>query len=137
MPSIFFIYFLPLSFVSPTCLLTPKGHGTCQAMANITDMLNGGFALPNQTEECTLSTDCQEITCIFADGKQVLEFIFLPCFSPPAVRIVFSGSVYYDHTFYQTEQDALFPPGIDALPYYINVQLEHPTSNDIRLQVNI
>ena len=103
-------------------------------MADITNMLNGPSILPNETEVCTLSVDCQEIACtitnVLGSVDLVFELFLLPCFSPPAVRIVYSGVFNYDHTFYQTEEDALIPFNID-----IGVKLNHSRNNTVGLQV--
>ena len=106
-------------------------------MANITNMLNGPSILPNETEVCTLSVDCQEIACTitnsFGSVDLVFELFLLPCFSPPAVRIVYSGVFNYDHTFYQTEEDALHPLNFNQID--IGVKLDHSRNNTIGLQV--
>ena len=107
-------------------------------MANITNMLNGPSILPNETEVCTLSVDCQEIACTITNFLGSVDLVFelflLPCFSPPAVRIVYSGIFNYDHTFYQTEEDALHPLNFNQID--IGVKLDHSRDNTIGLQVS-
>lgn len=110
------------------------GHRTCQAMTNITDILSGPSVFSNETRVCALSIDCQEISCTTSEGGrygyQVFELILLPCVTPPAVRIVFSGSINYDHTFYQDEED-------NIRIGRIGVKLDHLLNDTIGLQVNL
>lgn len=147
---------LSLSFslsysLSPSLSLTPsllpsslsislalKGHGTCQAMTTITNQLTGSVIYDGGVQNCTLSVDCQEITCIAtdSDGNNIIfELVLLSCVSPPAVRIVLSGEdVSYDHTFHQREEDDLH--FIKSTSGSIDVRLDHPSNSSIGLRVS-
>lgn len=106
-------------------------------MANITEMLNQPSLISNDTRECALSIDCQEISCITEyeyGGYQMFELVLLPCVTPPAVRIVLYGEVDYDHTFYQSEEDPIHPWFNRGT---VSVTLDHLYNNSIGLQVNI
>lgn len=106
-------------------------------------MLNGLAVVSSGTQECALSIDCQEISCATITASsfgsygrdQVFELILLPCLSPPAVRIVFSGNIYYDHIFHQSGEDLLYDFGY--LSAHINVTLDHLTNNSIGLGVSV
>ena len=102
---------------------------TCQAMATIQDQLNGPSTNPNETEICSLSTDCLEVTC---SNEDLLSFqlIILPCFSPPAVRIVLSDLLKYDYIFHQSEVDR-----VEGTIRRIRVTLEHVRKDAIGLEV--
>lgn len=94
---------------------------TCQAMARIERMLEEDY-------NCSLSTDCLELTC--SDGS-LFQLILLPCFSPPAVRVVFSGAGSLDYIYQQSETDAL-----KGTQHRVNVTLEHLNNGAIGLQAS-
>ena len=107
---------------------------TCTAMANITDMLNGPSVTPNETDLCLLSADCLEITCSTDGGlgdNLLFQMILLPCFSPPAVRIVYvRDDATLDHIFRQSESSA-----VTGSITRFNVTLDHK-SDAIGLQAS-
>lgn len=80
---------------------------------------------------CTLSSDCLEVTCSREDILSS-QLILLPCFSPPAVRIILSGVVSIDYIFYQSEEDI-----VDQTNNRISVTLEHFENGAIGLEVCI
>lgn len=105
-------------------------------MTNITEVLSQSPLLSNDTRKCGLSIDCQEVSCVTKyenGGYQVFELVLLPCVTPPAVRIVLSGDVEYDHTFYQSEEDSIHPWLSRGT---VSVTLNHPSNNSIGVQVN-
>ena len=93
-------------------------------MTNITGMLEGTY------DNCTLSADCLEVTCVDDSNIGLFRMILLPCFYPPAVRIEFSGSVNYDYIFRQSEIDS-----IEGTSSRIGVILEHFLSDTVGLEV--
>ena len=82
--------------------------GTCSAMQNVTDELNGLQPLPGATDDvCLLSTDCLDISCDAGrtSGVDLLMVIsLLPCHTPkPAFRVVLDGFLNDEHVFTQSE----------------------------------
>ena len=119
---------LPVPLLILLSLFTAT-DATCQAMASITRTLNGPS---NETEICTLSSDCLEITCRVdgdVNSDLSLQLILLPCFSPPAVRIVFSGVINFDSIFRQTESD-----DVEGTTSRITVTLDRLSSDSIGFQ---
>lgn len=109
-------------------------------METISDMLNGPAIISTGTQECALSIDCQEISCATISSgsffrNTVFDLILLPCLSPPAVKIVFSGGIYYDRIFYRSGEGSLYD--FDFLYAHIRVNLDHLRNNSIGLQVNM
>ena len=82
--------------------------GTCTAMQNVTDELNGLQLLPGASDDiCLLSADCLDISCDAGrtSGVDLLMVMsLLPCHKPePAFRVVLDGFLHKEHVFTQSE----------------------------------
>ena len=113
-------------------LLIGNHAATCQAMTSIKNEINGPSVFPNETEACTLSNDCLEITCREdgdVDFDLSFQMILLPCFSPPAVRIVFSGVIKFDYIFRKTES-----ANVKGTTSHVYVQLDLLDDSSIGFQ---
>ena len=101
-------------------------------IASIKDEISGPSVFPNETEACSLSSDCLEITCR-EDGDVnfdlSFQLILLPCFSPPAVRIVFAGVIKFDSIFHKTESAT-----VDGTTSHVYVQLDYLNNGSIGFQ---
>ena len=83
-------------------------------------------------DACSISKGCDEVDCGDDEGDE-LEFILLPCHSPPAVELKLSsdGKMYLDHTFTKTESVTLAQHGVTRRIMTTLSQLD----NAIALQV--
>ena len=107
----------------PNCSLFVDNLTTCQAMSSVAEeLIDNAYG----TNNCTLSSDCLEVVCFRGDALSS-QLILLPCFSPPAVRIILPG-INFDYIFYQSKGDI-----IDQ--NRIRVTLEHLGNGTIGLEV--
>ena len=94
----------------------PLLSNTCQVMSNVTQYLNYFFSTLNHFEkapDCTFSISCNGISCTFPDGGYY-NLSILACHSPPAVKLVTSGKLSFEHISNHSEI-VPFSPALNIL----------------------